>query len=118
MSSVVETISSESSTPETIVYEVKKEIKPLPTCDDKLLIEKTKEFISSYYNKNIDNSVVARRKKHFVLAGLNNFSKEILEELFKCDKNGCLLITESYLEYEVNRFFFEKISKETTIDCT
>ena len=34
---------------------------------------------------------------------VNNFSKEILEELFKCDKNGCLLTTESYdIEYKAN----------------
>ena len=34
---------------------------------------------------------------------VNNFSKEILEELFKCDANGCLLTTESYdIEYKAN----------------
>lgn len=110
MSSVVETISSESSTPETIVYEVKKEIKPLPTCDDKLLIEKTKEFISSYYNKNIDNSVVARRKKHFVLAGLNNFSKENIAN-YKTEKTRPM--SDIIAELKIN----ENIIEENMLLC-
>lgn len=34
---------------------------------------------------------------------INDFSKGILEELFRCDKDGCLLTTESYdIEYKEN----------------
>ena len=34
---------------------------------------------------------------------INDFSKEILDELFRCDKDGCLLTTESYdIEYKEN----------------
>ena len=65
VSSVVENISSDKPVAEIITYEVKKEILPLPTCDDNKLIEKTREFIKEYYSKSNDNSVVHRRKKHF-----------------------------------------------------
>ncbi len=76
VSSVIEEISSDAPIVETITYEVKKEILPMPTCEDKVLLEKTKEFIKSYYSKSNNNSVMARRKKHFILNGINEFTKE------------------------------------------
>ena len=76
VSSVIEEISSDAPVVETITYDVKKEILPMPTCEDKVLLEKTKEFVREYYGKSIDNSVIGRRHRYFVLNNLNKFDKE------------------------------------------
>ena len=110
VSSVVENISSDKPVAEIITYEVKKEILPLPTCDDNKLIEKTREFIKEYYSKSNDNSVVHRRKKHFVLNNLNKFTKENVAN-YKTESTRP--VSDVIAELKVN----EKIIEENILLC-
>lgn len=59
-----------------VVYKVEKKILPLPECDDAQLLNKTKEFITSYYANNTNQGILFRRRRHFLLNNLNKFSKE------------------------------------------
>ena len=109
VSSVIEEISSEAPIEETITYEVKKEILPLPTCEDNVLLEKTKEFIQEYYSKSLDSSVVARRQRYFVLNNLNKFDKENVAN-YKTEKTrpvsdviASLKINENIIEEPVEK---------------
>ncbi len=110
-SSVVEANSDNEPIKKIITYEVKKEVLPLPTCSDDKLIEKTKEFVRSYYDQNSnDNSVVYRRKKHFVLKSLNDFTKENVAN-YKTEKSRP--ISDVIAELKVN----EKVIEENILLC-
>ena len=59
-----------------IIRKIEKEIIPLPSCDDKKLIEQTREFVIEYYTKNISQNVFDRRRKHFVIKNIDKFAQE------------------------------------------
>ena len=61
---------------EVIVYEIKKDIKPLPECNDERLITALKEYISDFYIKNKSGNVLARRRQHFIENNIKEFTKE------------------------------------------
>ena len=61
---------------EVIVYEIKKDIKPLPECSDERLINAVKEYIADFYSKNKSGNVLARRRQHFIENNIKEFSKE------------------------------------------
>ena len=61
---------------EVFVKKIEKNIVELPTCKDKKLLEKTKEFITSYYEENIADNVLDKRRKFFVLKNIENFEEE------------------------------------------
>ncbi|MCM1324750.1 MAG: hypothetical protein NC218_11575 [Acetobacter sp.] len=65
-----------AETPAPIVYEIEKEIIPLPTCDDARLMNKTKEYITAYFSKSDNKSVLFRRRRDFLLKNMGNFSTE------------------------------------------
>jgi len=59
-----------------IVRVVEKEITPMPACDDEQLFEKTKEYITAYFDKTKNEGTLYRRRRHFILKGLDKFEKE------------------------------------------
>ncbi len=61
---------------ETIVRKVEKEIIPLPDCNDEKLLAQTREYVAGYYQKNDNLGVMFRRRRHFVLNALHDFSQE------------------------------------------
>ncbi|MBR5598674.1 MAG: hypothetical protein IKW39_01395 [Alphaproteobacteria bacterium] len=61
---------------EVFVKKIEKNIIKLPTCNDEKLIEETKEFITSFYNKHIADNMLDKRRKHFVLKNIHLFEEE------------------------------------------
>ena len=65
--------------PETVapmVYTVEKEILPVPACDDKILMAKTKEYITAFFDNNDNKGVLFRRRRHLLLNNMENFTTE------------------------------------------
>lgn len=65
--------------PETVapvVYTVEKEIKPVPACDDKTLMAKTKEYITAFFDKSENKGVLFRRRRHFLINNMTGFTTE------------------------------------------
>lgn len=89
---------------EVFVKKVEKDIVDLPMCKDKKLLEKTKEFITSYYDENIADNVLDKRRKYFVLKNIDNFEEESIANYKTEDKRpvsdviASLLINENILE--------------------
>lgn len=111
MSSIVENINQNNNVAqEVITYEVKKEILPLPTCDDEKLIKNTKEFIENYYKQIVNNSVIVRRKRHFILKDLDKFTKENVAN-YKTEKSRP--VSDVIAELKVN----ENIIEENMLLC-
>lgn len=110
-SSIVESINQDNNViQEAITYEVKKEILPLPSCNDEKLIKKTKEFIENYYKQIVNNSVIMRRKKYFILKDLNKFTKENIAN-YKTEKSRP--VSDVIAELKVN----ENIIEENILLC-
>ena len=111
VSSIVENIDQDKNIEQDVIaYEIKKEIHPLPTCDDEKLMQKTKEFIENYYKQNINNSVIERRKRYFILRNLNNFTKENIAN-YKTEKSRP--VSDVVAEVKVN----ENIIEENMLLC-
>ncbi len=89
---------------EVFVKKIEKNIIELPTCKDKKLLEKTKEFITSYYDKNMADNVLDKRRKFFVLKNIENFEEESVANYKTEDKRpvadviASLLINKNVLE--------------------
>ena len=77
-SSVVAEINSqeEAKPIETVTHTIEKEVVSMPSCDDKKLVVKTKEFIEKYLSKVTNQNVTFRRRRHFILKGLDEYTKE------------------------------------------
>ena len=111
VSSIVENIDPDKNIEQDVItYEIKKEILPLPTCDDEKLMQKTKEFIENYYKQNINKSVIERRKRYFILRNLNNFTKENIAN-YKTEKSRP--VSDIIAELKVN----ENIIEENMLLC-
>ena len=79
------TLETKTQQPEVIVRKIEKDIEVLPTCSDEKLIEKTKEFILEYYKKEQLSNIYDRRRKHFILSNIDNYSLENIEN-YKSEK--------------------------------
>ena len=92
---------------DVIIRKVKKNIIEAPQCNDEILIEKTKEFINSYYDNNKVDNVFDRRKKLFILKYINDFSEENIANYKSQDKRPVadvianLLVNEKILEENI-----------------
>lgn len=73
----VTTVNSPEKEPEEVViHPIEKDIKPLPDCNDEVLLQKTLEFVSTYLNQSANMGMMFRRQRYFILNNLNNFKKE------------------------------------------
>lgn len=61
---------------EVITRKVEKKLLPVPECNDEKLLAKTKEFLTAYFAKSDNKGVIFRRRKHFMLNGLADFTTE------------------------------------------
>lgn len=59
-----------------VVYTVEKKIIPVPACDDKTLMAKTKEYITNFLKKSDNQSTLFRRRRHFLINDMENFTTE------------------------------------------
>lgn len=85
--SVIEKASKENDKPiETITHTIEKDIISLPDCNDEKLIAKTKEFIENHFSKITNQNVTFRRRRYFILNGLNEYTKENIAN-YKTEKS-------------------------------
>ena len=59
-----------------IIRKVEHKIAPLPACDNPVLYEKTKAFITAYFEKMGSLGTLYRRHQYFLLRDLNKFQTE------------------------------------------
>lgn len=73
----VATMEATIATDENVVtHKIEKKILPLPECDDETLLSKTKEFLTAYFSDTTNEGTMFRRRKHFLLNKLTDFTKE------------------------------------------
>ena len=70
------TTPTEPETVAPVVYTVKKEINPVPACDDETLMAKTKEYITAFFDKSENQGVLFRRRRYFLINNMSGFSTE------------------------------------------
>lgn len=106
-----EQVQSEEQKPQdTIVYKIEKEIISLPNCNDEELVEKTKEFIKTYFDKAKSQGVIFRRRKHFILNGVEEFTKENIAN-YKTPASRP--VSDKIIELQMN----EKVLEENMLLC-
>lgn len=66
----------EKAAEEVFIYQVEKEIKTLPVCNDEKLLTKVREFIADYYEKTPAENVKSRRRRYFVQHNIDKFAEE------------------------------------------
>lgn len=68
---------TEEKEPEFVeVYQVEKDIKSLPSCDDEKLHNEVKAYVQSYFAKTLNWGTLERRHQYFVLSNLNRFEEK------------------------------------------
>lgn len=93
-----------------VTHKIEKEVLPLPECNDETLLAKTKEFLNTYFANSDNQSVLFRRRKHFLLKGLNEFTKE---NIANYKTPATRPVSDLIVEVQVN----EKIIDENMLLC-
>ncbi len=90
---------------EVIVHKIKKDIYPLPTCNDEALISAVKNYIDEFYIKEKQSNVLARRREYFIKNNLISFSKENVAFYKKQDKRP---VSDIIINLKVNHGVIEE----------
>lgn len=93
-----------------ITHKIEKKIMPLPECDDEILLTKTKEFLKAYFAKSNNQSTLFRRRKHFLLNGLDGLTKE---NIANYKTQAARPVSDVIVELQIN----EKILEENMRLC-
>ena len=97
--------SSSNQPKEVIVHKIKKDIYPLPTCNDEALIKAVKNYVDEFYGKEKQSNVLARRREYFIKNNLVSFSKENVAFYKKQDKRP---VSDIIINLKVNHGVIEE----------
>lgn len=109
-SSVASIASPKEATEIVVTHKIEKEILPLPDCDDKELLAKTKEFLTTYFAQSEDQSTLFRRRKYFLLNKLTEFTKE---NIANYKTAAARPVSDTIIELQIN----ENILEENMLLC-
>lgn len=98
-------LSNENTPEEVFVREIKREIIELPLCSDSKLIEQAKNTIIDYYEKTQLSNISDRRRKHFILDNINNYSPENIEN-YKSEK--ARPVSDIIVDLKINKSVLEE----------
>lgn len=105
-----DTVLEEINTPDSqtvvpVVYTVEKEILPLPSCDDKTLMAKTKEYITAYFAKSDNVGTLFRRRRHFLINNMEDFT---LENIANYKTAATSPISDEIVDLQINHNILEE----------
>lgn len=95
---------------EVITHKVEKKLLQVPECNDEKLLAKTKEFLTAYFAKSDNQGVIFRRRKHFILNGITEFTTE---NIANYKTAAARPISDTIIELQMN----EKILEENMRLC-